>query len=164
MTEADALVLKALEPSARAFVDEAEWSEILAAVEKAGGVRQVDGYAKAVLEKAKSFGGNRSAAGSYAARMRWRGSNSEGLAGAQAKAESEALQSFPDLKRGARVRQKLPNGQMGDLMTVSSRKGDMIHLRPDVGPRGYYEHKHTLGLHRRFWDSLEVDPSAPPAP
>ena len=185
MTEADDLVLKALEPSALTFVSQQEWAEIRAAVEQAGGVRQVEGYAKTVLEKAKTFGGNRSAAGSYAARMRWRGSNTEGLAGAEAKAETEARQKFtptgqqaaaggaaskpkdderPDLKRGARVRQTLPNGTESEPMTVSSRKGDMVYLRPDKGPNGYYQHSYTMGLNRRFWGTLRVDPSAPPAP
>jgi hypothetical protein len=49
-------------------------------------------------------------------------------------------------------------------MTVSSRKGDMVYLRPDKGPNGYYQHSYTMGLNRRFWGTLRVDPSAPPAP
>lgn len=74
-------------------------------------------------------------------------------------------EEFPELKRGARVQQKLPSGEVAEgYWTVTSRKPDKVFLRPDVGPRGYYEHKYTTSVNRRFWDTLVVDPNAPPPP
>ena len=79
MKSADRLVLDALHREARNWMTNAQWAEVVDAVEKAGGVREVQGFAREVLAKAarQSFGGNRSAAGAYAASIRWgnRGAN-----------------------------------------------------------------------------------------
>jgi hypothetical protein len=57
-----------------------EWIAVIREVEKAGGIRNVDGYAFTAIQKAKSFGGDRGAAGRYAANIRW-GRNSGGAGG-----------------------------------------------------------------------------------
>lgn len=77
-------VLYALHHTALQIVSDQEWLGVIGEVRKAGGIRNVDGYARFVLEQAtqqivlekaaqakQSFGGNRSAAGAYAANQRW---------------------------------------------------------------------------------------------
>ena len=54
------------------------WKQVVAEVEKAGSVRAVQGAARTVLhdaiqKAAQGFGGDRSAAGRYAAQQRWKG-------------------------------------------------------------------------------------------
>ena len=71
MNSSDRLVLDALK--AQVKYSKQDWALIEDAVEKAGGIMNVDGVARTMLEKAakQSFGGNRSAAGRYAAGIRW---------------------------------------------------------------------------------------------
>lgn len=73
MTPADRLVLDALHQEARNWLTPAQWQEVENEVAKAGGVVHTTGYARTIIEKAarQSFGGNRSAAGAYAANIRW---------------------------------------------------------------------------------------------
>lgn len=68
---ADDMVLDSLRPMVDA-TDE-QWSLLVQETVKAGGVKNLTGYAKDLLEKAakQSFGGDRSAAGRYAAQARW---------------------------------------------------------------------------------------------
>lgn len=69
---ADKMVLKAMHDSALEVMTLPEWIGVIKEVAKAGGIRNLDGYALVALEKAKqSFGGDRSAAGRYAAQQRW---------------------------------------------------------------------------------------------
>jgi hypothetical protein len=77
---ADKLLLKQLHKSALEIMTLPEWIAVIREVEKAGGIRNVDGYAFTAIEKAKSFGGDRGAAGRYAAQIRW-GRNSGGAGG-----------------------------------------------------------------------------------
>jgi hypothetical protein len=81
MDQANRFALDALHHDALAFVSEHEWQQIVVEVEKAGGLLNVDGYALTILKKAaerKSFGGDRSAAGRYAAQARWGKKTTEG--------------------------------------------------------------------------------------
>lgn len=73
ITNSDRIVLDALHRNARNWMTDAEWQQVEAAVVKAGGVLKVQGWERSVLEKAakQSFGGDRSAAGRYAAQQRW---------------------------------------------------------------------------------------------
>lgn len=84
ISKTDIGVLYALHHTALEIVSEQEWLGVICEVRKAGGVRHVNGYARFVLEQAtqqivlekaaqakQSFGGNRSAAGAYAANQRW---------------------------------------------------------------------------------------------
>jgi hypothetical protein len=74
MDNADLRLLYALHHSALEIVSEREWIGVIDEVRKAGSVLKVEGYAQIVLQKAaqrQSFGGNRSAAGAYAASVRW---------------------------------------------------------------------------------------------
>ena len=76
MNLADQMLLAQLRESALQSVPDDQWNLVLGEVEKAGGVRQVQGYAKTLLHDAiakASFGGNRSDAGRYAANVRWQG-------------------------------------------------------------------------------------------
>lgn len=77
---ADKLLLKQLHNSALEIMTLPEWIAVIREVEKAGGIRNVDGYAFTAIQKAKSFGGDRGAAGRYAAQIRW-GRNSGGAGG-----------------------------------------------------------------------------------
>jgi hypothetical protein len=75
MTTPDDRILAVLRQTVLSHIDESEWQGIEKAVVDAGGIRQVEGYARTVvhgaIEKAKSFGGDRSQAGRYAANVRW---------------------------------------------------------------------------------------------
>lgn len=75
MKNADRRVLHALHDAALDLMSDREWLAVIGEVEKAGGVLSVDGYARTALQKAavhkQSFNGNRSAAGAYAASVRW---------------------------------------------------------------------------------------------
>lgn len=86
MATADERILDVLRGSVLNHIEESEWQDIRKAVVDAGGIRQVDGYARTVvhgaIEKARSFGGDRSQAGRYAATVRWM---REGKAGEDAK-------------------------------------------------------------------------------
>jgi len=76
MNLADQMLLAQLRESALQSVPDDQWNLVLNEVEKAGGVRQVQGYAKTLLHDAiakASFEGNRSDAGRYAANVRWQG-------------------------------------------------------------------------------------------
>lgn len=83
---------------------DALWGQVVAEVEKAGSIRTVQGAARTVLhdaiaKAAGGFGGDRSAAGRYAAQQRWKGHQKQepqaaGTQGAQAlmpEGESERL-------------------------------------------------------------------------
>jgi hypothetical protein len=81
MKLADEMLLAQMRESVLQDVPEEQWNLVVDEVEKAGGVRQVQGYAKVLLHDAivkASFGGNRSDAGRYAANVRWQ---AEGQAG-----------------------------------------------------------------------------------
>lgn len=96
MRSADRIVLDALHREARNWLTPAQWQEVEDAVEKAGGVVNTTGYARSIIEKAarQSFGGNRSAAGAYAANVRWQrakgGDAKAGTGGGTATAGSSA--------------------------------------------------------------------------
>ena len=84
MDKADKLVLDTLYGEARKWMTDTEWRDVVAEVEKAGGIVNVGGVARATLEKAvthMSFGGSRSAAGAYAARVRWSQHRGEAIGG-----------------------------------------------------------------------------------
>lgn len=127
---ADAIVLEQLRPYADA-TDE-QWDLIVEEVAKVGGIRYLNGYAAEVLRKSaaviaatttaaqmsggkgKSFGGNRSAAGQYAARVRW-GGRGQRSGGSQA---SNGKDDKPSMAVGSMSDQIL--GDIG-----SSVKGDL---------------------------------------
>ena len=76
MKLADEMLLAQMRESALKDVPADQWELVVGEVEKAGGVRQVQGYAKTLIYDAifkASFGGNRSDAGRYAANVRWQG-------------------------------------------------------------------------------------------
>ena len=76
MKLADEMLLAQMRESALKDVPADQWNLVIREVEKAGGVRQVEGYVKTLLHDAiqkASFGGDRSEAGRYAANVRWQG-------------------------------------------------------------------------------------------
>ena len=100
MNQRDKDVLDAMHQTLVKFLSEPEIQLLHQEVEKAGGVAKTTGYARELLEKSaaimagavasRSFGGNRSAAGQYAARMRWgrSGGSSGGGGGGEKKTAS----------------------------------------------------------------------------
>jgi len=79
MNLADQMLLAQMRESVLQDVPDDQWNLVLNEVEKAGGVRQVQGYAKTLLHDAivkASFGGDRSEAGRYAANVRWQSQSS----------------------------------------------------------------------------------------
>ena len=76
MKLADEMLLAQMRESVLQDVPEEQWNLVVDEVEKAGGVRQVQGYTRTLIYDAiakASFGGNRSEAGRYAANVRWQG-------------------------------------------------------------------------------------------
>jgi len=82
MNEKDKNVLDAMAPALSQILTEQQIGFLHEEVEKAGGIMNTTGVARELLEKTAaaivagvgtSFGGNRSAAGAYAARVRWGG-------------------------------------------------------------------------------------------
>jgi hypothetical protein len=74
MKLADEMLLAQMRESALKDVPADQWELVVGEVEKAGGVRQVQGYTRTLIYDAitkASFGGNRSEAGRYAANVRW---------------------------------------------------------------------------------------------
>jgi hypothetical protein len=74
MKLADEMLLAQMRESVLQDVPEEQWNLVVDEVEKAGGVRQVQGYTRTLIYDAitkASFGGNRSEAGRYAANVRW---------------------------------------------------------------------------------------------
>ena len=71
LPQADRLVLKALHSDALQVMSLLEWIGVIKQVAAQGGIRNTTGYAQVALQKAKDFGGDRGAAGRYAAQMRW---------------------------------------------------------------------------------------------
>lgn len=69
------IFLDTLRATTLSHIQQDEWDAVCKQVELAGGVRNVGGHARTVIvqgvEKAKSFGGDRSQAGRYAAMIRW---------------------------------------------------------------------------------------------
>ena len=100
MQKADRLALERLRPNTDASA--AEWDLLVKAVIKAGGIRNVSGYAKDLLEKAakQSFGGNRSAAGAYAASIRW-GNRGGAKGGGSTAAASGSSSEGPSMAVGS---------------------------------------------------------------
>jgi hypothetical protein len=84
MKLADEMLLAQMRESVLQDIPENQWNLVVDEVEKAGGVRQVQGYAKVLLHDAitkASFGGNRSDAGRYAANVRWQAQVQSGKGG-----------------------------------------------------------------------------------
>lgn len=85
-------VLKTLQPEMLKMMTMTEWVSIVRKADNAGSLSALDPYAMEVLTKAarRSFGGNRSAAGSYAANIRWGRSNGGGGGSSQIQSGSVA--------------------------------------------------------------------------
>ena len=94
MRLADFLVLQNLEP----HMSPEAYAIACAAVEKAGGIQQLKDVAVIIeLEKAKqSFGGDRSAAGRYAAQVRWGKKTETGGGGGEQTATAASPPQTPD--------------------------------------------------------------------
>lgn len=77
MKQADRLLLDGLRSTVLADIPQSHWEEVEKAVEDAGDVREVSGYARTIvfdaIEVAKASFATRSEAGRYAANMRWKG-------------------------------------------------------------------------------------------
>ena len=77
LSKGEQAVLEGLRNGVLWSMPESLWKQVVAEVEKAGSVRAVKGAAATVLHdairKASGFGGDRSAAGRYAAEQRWKG-------------------------------------------------------------------------------------------
>lgn len=82
MKQSDRILLDGLRSTVLADIPQSHWEEVEKAVEDAGDVREVSGYARTIvfdaIEVAKASFATRSEAGRYAANMRWRGSVSQG--------------------------------------------------------------------------------------
>ena len=93
MKPADKAFLDGLRKSVCVDIEQGHWDLVVKAVDDAGDIRDVTGYARTIIlegvEKARFA--SRSEAGRYAANMRWRGSVPQGgLATAEARQEANA--------------------------------------------------------------------------
>lgn len=118
--KADILALERLRP----FVDASEhhWNLMVDEVVKAGSIRQTTGYTAGILAKAakQSFGGNRSAAGQYAARVRW-GSRGGSSSAAGPKSSPASAGGAMDLK-GNDSRQALASARGAATDAIKAHK------------------------------------------
>ena len=76
MRLADQFLLAQIRERLLSHIPDDQWKLVEEEVDKAGGVREVEGYTGVLLKDAiskASFGGDRSAAGRYAANQRWQG-------------------------------------------------------------------------------------------
>ena len=77
MKQSDRILLDGLRSTVLADIPQSHWEEVEKAVEDAGDVREVSGYARTIvfdaIEVAKASFATRSEAGRYAANMRWKG-------------------------------------------------------------------------------------------
>ena len=93
MKPADKIFLDGLRKSVCTEVPQDHWDLVLKAVNDAGDIRDVTGYARTIILEGVEKGrfASRSEAGRYAANMRWRGSVPQGgLATAEARQEANA--------------------------------------------------------------------------
>lgn len=93
MKPADKIFLDGLRKSVCTEVPQDHWDLVIKAVEDAGDIRDVTGYARTIILEGVEKGrfASRSEAGRYAANMRWRGSVPQGgLATAEARQEANA--------------------------------------------------------------------------
>lgn len=92
LSRGERLVLKSIHPEMLRMMPMAEWLAIVRKADDAGSLKALDGYAMEALTKAaqRSFGGNRSAAGAYAANIRWSRSGGQ-TGGGSGKIESERV-------------------------------------------------------------------------
>jgi hypothetical protein len=163
------IFLDTLRATTLSHIQQDEWDAVCKQVELAGGVRNVGGHARTVIvqgvEKAKSFGGDRSQAGRYAAMIRWmRQGKGDGKGGG-----GKLFPTMPIPTRDAMNRNPKPAGprdtvrgpykggpaKVGDFKTMGERKpmgtGDLEALlgraqweldklnRADRGPRSKEE-------------------------
>jgi hypothetical protein len=107
MRKADEFLLAQIREGLLADFPDDQWKLVEEEVEKAGGVREVGGYIGVLLRDAiakASFGGDRSAAGRYAAEQRWKGHEKGGARGRKA----ELAEKYP--RAGAVVDLPSPTG------------------------------------------------------
>jgi hypothetical protein len=107
MRKADEFLLAQIREGLLADFPDDQWKLVEEEVEKAGGVREVGGYTGVLLRDAitkASFGGDRSAAGRYAAEQRWKGHEKGGARGRKA----ELAEKYP--RAGAVVDLPSPTG------------------------------------------------------
>jgi hypothetical protein len=93
MRLADQYLLAQIREKLLSHIPDDQWRLVEEEVDKAGGVRRVGGYTGVLLTDAiskASFGGDRSAAGRYAAEQRWKGHQTGGGKDGQGKAGSES--------------------------------------------------------------------------
>lgn len=130
--------------STLSHLSDAEWGMLVKEVQQAGGVANLEGFARdaivTALLKAKSFGGDKSAAGRYAANMRWQ--NRGAAAGAPpddgdlrrraARARWKKIKGGdtpPDSNKGPRKRGRLALAVTADGELVPVLDGDAIDPR-----------------------------------
>ena len=109
LSKGELAVLENLRNGVLWSMPESLWKQVVAEVEKAGSVRAVQGAAATVLHdairKAAGFGGDRSAAGRYAAEQRWKGHvKAVPQAGQARRAGETALPQGDSEKLGSPVR------------------------------------------------------------
>jgi hypothetical protein len=115
MRPADELVLKALQP----FMSEMGYNHVVAKTEEAGGIQNlIDVTAVMELEMAKAKFGSRSAAGQYAANIRWREYDSAGSSGM--KMRTEMVGGVPT--RFTVTDTTIGQMSVGDIVTTGSNR------------------------------------------
>lgn len=126
MRLADQYLLAQIREKLLSHIPDDQWKLVEEEVDKAGGVREVGGYTGVLLTDAiskASFGGDRSAAGRYAAEQRWKGHEKGGAKYLGLGGKSEA--NYLGLGRGMEVRsmgasqQKLEDIKSADLSDLA---------------------------------------------
>jgi hypothetical protein len=171
MNQSDIIILESLKPHMSDFV----YAMVIQAVEKAGSIREVtDKSVMFELVKAKqSFGGNRSAAGAYAASVRWgkggkdltsNATSSTVSGGGQTPSGGDAVNDKydPDIRMQPVIsiteQVKMDSGIKSDIQTVTrslhklndaSKSTEYYRSRLDTDVTGLADTMIDVGIQRR---------------
>jgi hypothetical protein len=147
MKQSDRILLDGLRSTVLADIPQSHWEEVEKAVEDAGDVREVSGYARTIvfdaIEVTKASFATRSEAGRYAANMRWKGQ-----AGSKGR-KAELAAKFPN----ADMIIDLPN-PTGERSAADSARiaANVKRLREERG-------KDSSADKKPFLDLTDIDPS-----
>lgn len=126
MRLADQYLLAQIREKLLSHIPDDQWKLVEEEVDKAGGVREVGGYTGVLLTDAiskASFGGDRSAAGRYAAEQRWKGHEKGGAKylglGGKSEADYLGLGTGMEVRSMGASQQKLEDIKSADLSDLA---------------------------------------------
>jgi len=146
MRLADEMLLAQIRERLLSHIPDDQWKLVEQEVDKAGGVREVGGYTGVLLTDAiskASFGGDRSAAGRYAAEQRWKGHQKGGKGkkypGVTTVVSDETFANLPKMPKRTPEQQARIEANLRALWAESDKRREGGLGR--MGPRNTRYHK-----------------------